>query len=493
MLVCTMPIRGEVELMDTIELNNSNEPTSLYSKLKEYGQSDFYPYHMPGHKRNSTDYLPYDFSSIDITEIDGFDNLHNPEGIIKEAEIHCANACGADNSFFLVNGSTCGVIAAISSAVPKGGKLIIARNAHKSAYYAMTIRDIHPSYVYPKVSNRFGFCEALTAEEIIVAVEQNPDAAAVFVVSPTYEGRLSDIEKIAQIVHEKGMILIVDEAHGAHLSYAKDVYGYGKDASRSGADIVIQSTHKTLPAPTQTALLHVNGNRIDLDRLKQFLHIYMSSSPSYPLLAGIEGAVRLMEKDGERLLIDLRNRYSKLINDLSSCKYIDVLPYTKNQDVGKFVFSASRAGVTGKQLAEILRKDYHLEMEEAGEKYALAMFTVFDSDEGFERIREALIQVDESFYVPNEDLVTEEVALGPIQSEIVYSLAESFEMKKRYVSLDEAENQCAGDFINLYPPGTPILAPGERITGEHIKLIKRYLYEDLRVVGICEGSISTLA
>jgi arginine/lysine/ornithine decarboxylase len=462
--------------------------TSLYEELKKYGDSDHYPYHMPGHKRKETDYLPKAFSEIDITEIDGFDNLHNPEGIIKEAQEFAAKAVGADRTYFLVGGSTSGVLAAISAAVKPGGKIIIVRNAHKSAYNAIGLRGIKTAYVFPKVNEELGFVEAVTSEGINEAIKNNPDASAVFIVSPTYEGRIAKVREIAKIVHDAGLTLIVDEAHGAHLPFAKDVDGYGESAISGGADIVIQSAHKTLPAPTQTALLHVNGNRVDVSKIERYLHIYQTSSPSYPLMAGLDGSVRLMADKGAELLKDLRGRYNRLVSEINEkCKAVGIFnPKDGVQDIGKCVISVKGENV-GKQLADILREKYHLETEMCGEKYVLAMFTVFDGDEAFDRMRQALFEIDEDI----ESLTAESDFIGiDIKPEILHTIAEVWEVESEDVPLDKSEGRVAAEFVNLYPPGTPLLVPGEKITKEIIDLIKRYKIQGLNVIGLRDGDIS---
>lgn len=481
------------------------ETTSLYEELKKYGDSDYYPYHMPGHKRKEADYLPKEYAEIDITEIEGFDNLHNPEGIIKEAQDFAAKKIGADKTYFLVGGSTAGVLAAISASVKPGGKIIIVRNAHKSAYNAIGLRGIKAAYVFPKANEELGFVEAVTPEEIKSALAENKDASAVFIVSPTYEGRIAKVKEIAEVVHEAGIPLIVDEAHGAHLPFAKSVEGYGNSAVASGADVVIQSAHKTLPAPTQTAFLHVSGSRIDVSKIERFLHIYQSSSPSYPLMAGLDGSVRLMARQGSELLSDLRNRYNAMVSEINEkCKNIHIFdPKDGTQDIGKCVISV-RGKRAGKYLADVLRDKYHLETEMCGEKYVLAMFTVFDSEEAFVRMKQALTELDEELRADKNsacfnqvrDEASEEKSAGEngfavqdIKPEIRYTISEVWEMEQQTLPIEESEGRVAAEFVNLYPPGTPLLVPGEKITKEIITLINRYKKQGLNVIGLKDNDI----
>ena len=504
---------------------------SLYDELLKYGESDYYPYHMPGHKRQRVDYLPEGFTKVDITEIEGFDNLHAPEGIIKEAQEFAAKAMGAKHTYFLVGGSSSGVLAAISASVPCGGVLVMSRGAHKSAYNAVGLRHIRPEYIYPDINVKFGFPEAVTAKAVEEAfVKTNEKADAVFIVSPTYEGRVADVKSIANIVHKKGKILIVDEAHGAHLPFAHKAgltgveNGYPESAIFSGADIVIQSTHKTLPAPTQTALLHICSDRVNRELIEKYLRIYQSSSPSYPLMAGIDGAVRYMHADEGKLLKRMAESFSELESYINTkLKYIETFRSSDNSsDIGKLIISTAKAGLTGKELADILRNKYHLETEMSAEKFVLAMFTVFDTDEGYERMKAALSEIDfelagkcdmrdtklkagheEGAVAKGEDGFRNGAsdenaghealeAVKRIQPEVVLSISDAWDSDSEKIPLKEAEGRIAFDFINLYPPGTPIVVPGERVSAECISYLKDCMHKGLNLNGISDGNISVL-
>ena len=281
-----------------------NRDKTLFTLLREYGESDFYPYHMPGHKRKGQGDFDERILGIDITEIDGFDNLHQPNGILLDCQRRAAGLYGSDESFFLINGSTCGILSAISAALPVGGHILMARGSHKSAYHAAYLRKLKITYIYSDINEKFDICEAVSAADIEKLLDENTDIGAVYIVSPTYEGRIADVGAIAETVHKRGIPLIVDEAHGAHLGFAD---GFAKNSCQLKADIVIHSVHKTLPAMTQTALLHVNGGIVDRDKLRRFLHIYQSSSPSYILMAGIDNAMQMIENEGRKLFADFRD------------------------------------------------------------------------------------------------------------------------------------------------------------------------------------------
>ena len=217
----------------------------LYKKLEEYGKSDYYPFHMPGHKRNmdsSAASFPFD---RDITEIHGFDNLHHAEGVIRDAQEYAAQIYGTQRCFFSVNGSTAALLAAISACVDKGGKILMARNCHKAVYHGLYIRDLHPIYIYPHEDSRLGINGGISPSCVERYIEENQDIQAVLITSPTYDGVVSDVKSIARSVHKYGISLIVDEAHGAHFHFSDY---FPVSAAELGADIVVQSFHKTLPA-----------------------------------------------------------------------------------------------------------------------------------------------------------------------------------------------------------------------------------------------------
>ena len=284
----------------------------LYKKLESYGQSDYYPFHMPGHKRNRASSADDFLFERDITEISGFDNLHHAEGILKDAMDEAAAIYGTDRSWYLVNGSTCGILSAVFATTENGGKILTARNCHKAVYHAICLNRLEAEYLYPEEITEFGINGGIRAEDVRKALEKDAmhcagnsgdvrgkitKIQAVLITSPTYEGVVSDIRAIADAAHEYGIPLIVDEAHGAHLEYADQCHSFPKSALEYGADIVIQSLHKTLPCFTQTAILHVKGKLVDQDRISRYLSMFQTSSPSYLFMAGMERCLKFMEEN----------------------------------------------------------------------------------------------------------------------------------------------------------------------------------------------------
>lgn len=474
----------------------------LYERLSEYGKQDFYPCHMPGHKRRMSGSLPPELIEADITEIDGFDNLHQPEGLLLKLQRQAATVYGAEESYYLVNGSTCGVLAAVSAALPVGGHLLMARNCHKSAYHAAYLRSLTISYLYPKMLKEYDIFEAVTPDQIREALEAEPNIGAVLVVSPTYEGRISDIGRIAEVVHAHGIPLIVDEAHGAHLGFAPE---FAPGSCTLGADYVIHSVHKTLPAMTQTALLHISGPLADKRRLRRFLSVYQTSSPSYVLMASIDNALRqAQDRECWKAFI---SRWERMLNRLGELKKLRILTGPPEiQDVGKLTVSTGNTGLSGTRLYDMLLQRYYLQLEMAAESYCLAMFTVGDTQEGFERMAEALLCIDRELADKPEGFRNETVFDGTDGGAVLSGLYEPAEgagisggnVKKRpslplsaawelaveELPLERSAFRYAGEFIGLYPPGSPLAVPGEILTPWLLQRIRKGLEMGLHIQGV---------
>lgn len=443
----------------------------LDRKLADYSKSNRYPFHMPGHKRALTaDWDPY---AIDITEIDGFDNLHHASGILSEAQRRAAKLYGAKESFYLINGSTCGILAAVSAAVPRGGRILVARNCHKSVYHAMYLRELTPVYLYPEITED-GICCAIRPEMVSKALAQQNDIAAVLLTSPTYDGLVSDVAGIAAIAHAHGIPLIVDEAHGAHFSLSGH---FPQSAVSLGADVVIMSLHKTLPSFTQTALLHLCSDRVSRERIAHFLGIYETSSPSYILMAGMERCIRMMQEDGEALFAAYARRLDDFYDRVRGLKRLRVLTerdfvpeHAYAFDRSKLLIAGRNAGISGSMLHHMLLEEYGLQMEMAAGGYVLAMTSVMDSDEGFGRLAEALFAIDASDAAGERELMAWS-RLGEIYGpmEQVLGIARAQDGASRMISLADAEEEVAASYLYLYPPGVPILAPGERITKKTLR------------------------
>lgn len=483
----------------------------LVDLLKQYGESDAYPYHMPGHKRRLFGNMPEQLFRMDITEIDGFDNLHAPTGILAALQMRIAKFYGAEESYCLVGSSTAGILSAVSACVPMGGHILMARNCHKAAYHAAYLKRLRISYLYPQVLPEFGIADAITPQQVEEALGRDESIEAVVLVSPTYEGRISPISEIAKVVHAHGKILIVDAAHGAHLVLAEKSRCIQTVAGGDHADIVIQSLHKTLPALTQTAVLHVWGNRVDREVLRRFLHVYQSSSPSYLLMAGIDNCMTILEREGVALYRQFSDRFQQLVQELSNCRHIGILATgcaqgirfsPAQQDVGKLLLFPDKKRMSGQELYDLLREQYGLQLEMAAEDFCLAMFTIGDTAEGFCRMRDALWQIDDKL---SEEAGGRESKQSPCGNEklgthpekgnwqhvngkdlmTAMDLATAWELPREEVLMQDCVGRISAEFIHLYPPGTPILVPGERFTKEICEDLARYRELGLNIQGLC--------
>lgn len=493
-------------------MEKEEETESLYQALSAYAGSGFYPYHMPGHKRNPASGEMAGLYQIDITEIDGFDNLHQARGILQKAQLRANRLYGAEETFFLVNGSTCGVLAAVMAVTEPGNEILIARNCHKSVYHAAILQGLGVRYYQPGIIREYDICDGVSAEEIAVLLERYPRVRAVVVTSPTYEGIVSDIVKVAAVVHGQGKILIVDEAHGAHLGLfgqtrksgaALEFFGGTQGAVAAGADLVIHSLHKTLPAMTQTALLHVNGDRVDRGRLGRYLAMLQSSSPSYVLMASMDACVRFLEEQKETYFSFFRMQYKKFCNQLAGCRHIRVGKmtdvsekgyYLTAWDMGKLVISVKNTVWNGPQLYNVLREEYHLQMEMAAETFVLAMMTLMDTEEGWQRLAGALREIDDRIERDNCGQAAAEERKETVKTcfgdqklpKAVMTPTQAFHGRREEVPLGDAIGRISADFINLYPPGIPLAVPGEVIDEAVARQITESRSVGLAVQGLSE-------
>lgn len=466
----------------------------LLTALTEYVNQDYYPFHMPGHKRNKKFCQIENPYQIDITEIDGFDNLHDAQGILKTAMETAAEIYHAEETHFLVNGSSSGILAAICACTKPGDKILIARNCHKSVYHALYLQNLEPVYLYPNIKQ--GILSEVLLEDVKKAMYQYPEIRTAVIVSPSYEGVVSDIKEIAAFLHSRNCLLIVDEAHGAHFGFAE---GFPETAVRLGADFVIQSVHKTLPSLTQTALLHIgkssicnknaeqiekNGvNEIDRKRLYRYLSIFQTSSPSYLFMASIQKSLLIVKEHAEILFSELLKNIAYLRKKTEALKFIHILSL-KNTDPSKLnIFIDEKSGRNGHWLYSILLKKYHLQMEMETLRYVLAMTSIADTKEGFVRLANALIEIDQGLSCQNKENYDNNYIM-PKPPMAFCSISMALDSKKEMCFLDNAIGFVSAEYIYLYPPGIPLLVPGEVFTEEYIVIIKKYLSAGLTVKGV---------
>lgn len=470
----------------------------LDQELEAYGQSDSYPFHMPGHKRRSPEPMnPY---QIDITEIGGFDNLHHPQGLIRDLQEEIASIYGMERSYLLVNGSTLGNLVSILSVAKRGQTVLIARNCHKSVYHAVSLGSLRVDYIQPEALGS-GIQGPVTPASVRKMLTQHPDATAVVITSPTYEGIVSDIRSIAREVHKTGAVLIVDAAHGAH--FGMDPY-FPESMAKQGADVIVMSLHKTLPCFTQTAVLHLPfQSRIDYGHVEKMLDILETSSPSYILMAQTARCMRFLKEQGRDAFSRYASLLKKLRESLQDLKHLSLLEEV-HMDPSKIVISTRGTSLTGEELMTELREKYHLEMEMCSFNYVLAMTSVMDTEEGFQRLDAALHEIDvsladagtrnghgiETRAITGNDRteafhgIDNTLLYAPRRQVIPFAEADMAEKEqKESVPLKEASGRIAGETVMIYPPGIPIVVCGEEITEEVTDYIQKAMDTGLEVIG----------
>lgn len=453
---------------------------------------------MPGHKGSTDTGFLGEVLKYDVTETDGLDNLHDAQGVILESERYAAGLYGSGTTHFLVGGSTAGILSAIAGVTKPGDELLMGRNCHRSVYNAVELNRLHSIYLYPDYVEECGICGMIHAADVEEALLEHPDIKAVVITSPTYEGICSDISAIADTVHRHGRILIVDAAHGAHFGFCDK---FPQSAVRQDADIVIHSVHKTLPAPTQTALIHIRNDLAEREAVERMLRIYQTSSPSYLLMAGIDNCMSIIGDRGKELFDGFYRRLCTAEKELGQLKRLKHIgrKLLKDKygifdaDPGKLVISAKGSDITGMELYDMLRNGFGIQPEMAADTYCLLIMTVMDSEEGFERVKNALICIDEKISSdPGARRKTMDRTAESPASGRLYTCGTRQEMpvyvavneKRCTVGIDEAAGMISADYVSLYPPGIPLLIPGEEITELYSAGIEEAVRMGLTVQGL---------
>lgn len=457
--------------------------------LSEYLGNENIPWHMPGHKRKSlqednvaqteltVDQILNFAMSIDITEVPGMDDLHHPEGIIRDSMEELKRLYGTYASYYLINGSTCGIMSAISACASQNTLnedkyIIVARNCHKSVYNAVELLNLKPIYVEPKRL----ICDKKTVPEIYSCI--NPDDVdalckkykgiiAAVITNPTYDGVISDISAISEVLRDYNIKLIVDEAHGAHLPFMENT---PKSAIQCGADIVIQSLHKTLPSLTQTAVLHVMNGSID-EEIRKYLSIFQSSSPSYLLMYSMEMAVAWAAEqdfgDYFKILEEFRERISKLNNigiiDRNLVKVLGAYDYDETRIVIYATLKDEKGYrfISGSQLADIIKQYGNIVCEMEGNDYVVLISSALDGANDFEHLAKTLEHIDADISCGNLRTIDfkDNIQDSEINEDVILKLVGT-------VAIDD---------IYVYPPGSYILTPGELITDKAAETLVEYI------------------
>lgn len=457
--------------------------TPVFDALKNLVEENSVSFHMPGHKGKNTlvnwgEYIP----SIDTTEVEGLDNLLEPRGIIQESQDLTAKVFGAKATYYGVNGSTGSNYVALATITKPGDKVLIQRNCHKSIYNALILNRLNPVYIYPNYNENFNVLTGLYPEDIEQILTEQPDIKAVVLTYPNYYGVCSDLTKIADIIHKHNKILMVDEAHGPHMGFSEKL---PVSALKAGADIVIHSTHKTLPSFTQTSMIHVGTDRIDLNKLRDRYQLYTTTSPSYLFTASNEIAAAFMDSDEGREKLNWNvEKCEEVIKRLNAIDRVEVFTgdpsdetiYSK--DLTKILISID--GIRGSQIKKRLKKEYNIRLEMSDYYYALIFATLMNEEEDYEK----LIAAIEDMAKKSEFEEINYVNINMPTPKIIKNPADAYYSKKMQVGLKEAIGRIAAAPIIPYPPGIPLIVPGEEFTKDIYDHILFLMDNGIEIVGL---------
>ena len=468
----------------------------IMEALQEVRSSRILPFDVPGHKqgkgnRELTEFLGEQCLSVDVNSMKPLDNLCHPTSVIREAEILAAEAFRANQAFFMVGGTTSSVQSMVFAACKEGEKIILPRNVHRSAINALIIGGAVPVYVNPQVDDRLGIALGMDPIELEQVIRQNPDAKAILVNNPTYYGICSDLKRIVELAHEQDMLVLVDEAHGTHFYFSDELPLAAMDA---GADMAAVSMHKSGGSLTQSSFL-LTGERVNADYVRQIINLSQTTSGSYLLMASLDIARKNMAIHGKEIsreVIALAQYARREINAISG-----YYAYAKELinggsvfdfDITKLSVNTLDTGLAGIEVYDILRDEYGIQIEFGDLGNILAYLSVGDREPDVERLVTALADLQRRYKKERTGLLDHEyispvVAAGPKQA---------FFGKKQSLPIQETEGRICSEFVMLYPPGIPILAPGERITREILDYIRYAREKGCLVTGPEDMGISRL-
>lgn len=469
----------------------------LIKGLKLYTEENNVRFHMPGHRHEEEleelSFLKENLFHFDVTEIDGTDNLHYPEEIIKESQALLAEAMGAKESLYCVNGSTASNYAMIFGLLKRNEQILVQRNCHQSIYNAIALLDLEPGFLLPQFLEGYALPSVVSLEELKRVHSMYPEAKAVILTSPTYHGTVADISALSSYCRENGLYLLVDEAHGAHFSFSVLL---PQASIASGAHASSVSFHKTLPAMTQSSVLNLSALLSEKERLRirHYHRIFQSSSPSYPLLCSMEMARYYMEEHGESLYEELILRINQLKAELLSIPGIKVLSGKDSSiyDSTRLVVNTPLPGV---RIDEILRREHKIQCEMTEGRNLIFILTPFDREEDLMSIAHAIRKAHDQ----NErEWNKEEDAAVKVSSTMSYPLDRKYResdvlfMEDEEIQIKDAQNRVSAEKIIPYPPGIPLILPGEVISEEVIKTYLHLKYQGANILKSHAGSDDTI-
>lgn len=466
-------------MKDQSKERRNPSPSPLEKYFQHYNEKNLLPLHMPGHQRKIEmgTALPY---AYDYTEVEELDNLHAPEGILQEAMNRTAAYYGCSDCFYLVNGSSSGLQAGIFTLLKEGDEVVVARNCHRSVFYALSLRKAKIHFLLPEFWEDFSCFGSVSLKEVERLISAFPKSKALIFTSPSYEGVVSDVEGIARLCHENGLSLLVDEAHGAHFSPKKGA-SFPESAIALGADLVVQSPHKTLCSLTQSAWILGNGERYSREKLSFYLSVFQTTSPSYPLMLSLEKATTLLEREGETLF----SHWKKVMKGFrEKARTLSYFSFLWEKEEACFAMDCSKIflralGIPelrlGRDLAKLLREDYGIESEMHSGENLLLMTGPFISEEELDRLFLALKDIERRFgEEKGKPLRSKLLPSALYQISVADNSLQISEGLKdgEELSLYEGESRICLEYLSLYPPGIPLLFPGEKLTAEKIQGIE---------------------
>lgn len=461
-------------------------------------------FHMPGHKGKVREGSPlYQLLGKlpfqgDLTEVPGLDDLHDPKEAIREAERLAAKIYGAGETFFLVNGATAGILAAFLALLKPGDKVILPRHVHKSVFNALVLSGAVPVYVSPSYHPVLHIPLGVAKEKWQEAWDNHPEARMVFLVHPTYEGIVSIDKELVAKAKNRGLKVVVDEAHGGHFPFHPKL---PHSSLALGADVVIHGSHKTIGSFTQSGMLHL-GEGLQREPFQEALRLVQTTSPSYLLMASLDGALDEMDRYGEQSLAELIGTAAMVhhqIKDFKGFRSWHEELYTYHEvmelDPTKIIIDGLKLGLTGYDLAKILREEYTIQVEMAGRSHILVLLGVGNSREEAEKLLEALNKIDNSstghgqpLGNPTGNLIGDQQLIP----EVVVSPRDSWFAAKKSIPLEEAENSVCGELVVPYPPGIPLLCPGELISAPVLRLLLHLRAQDINWQGLADPELNTI-
>ena len=459
----------------TVAFRAAQDRAPIYEALEEFKSKRIVPFDVPGHKRgrgNSelTAFLGEQALTVDVNSMKPLDNLCHPVSVIKDAEALAAEAFGAAHAFFMVNGTTSAVQGMILTACKKGDKIIVPRNVHRSVINALVLCGAEPVYVNPEVDHRLGIALGMSVNQVEKAILENPEAKAVLVNNPTYYGICSDIRGIVQLAHKHGLLVLADEAHGTHLYFGKDL---PVSAMEAGADMAAVSMHKSGGSLTQSSFMLL-GPVVNAGYARQIINLTQTTSGSYLLLSSLDISRRNLALNGEEIfshVVELAEYVRHEINQIG-----DFYAFSKELingdsvydfDVTKLSVYTRDIGLAGIEVYDILRDEYDIQIEFGDIGNILAYVSVGDRNRDVERLISALSEIKRRYMRDKAGMFTQEY----IDPEVVTTPQQAFYAEKESLPIHETVGRVCSEFVMCYPPGIPILAPGERITQDIIDYI----------------------